>query len=173
MNQLLRISIQTYLLLQLKILEEGLLGKYKLKKLINSISPDIVHTHGSKTTSIIKSINNNAYKHVATVHGIKKNNKVYESADFVIGVSENALSGINTKKKVITNWWQPNLKNIQSNSKEFALAIGRLEKVKGFDLLISSWKNIKSNLIIIGSGQEKESLIQLIEQYNLSIKSKL
>ena len=149
------------------------LGKYKLKKLINEISPDIVHTHGSKTTSIIKSINNNAYKHVTTVHGIKKNSKVYESADFVIGVSENALSGIETKKKVITNWWRPELKNIQSNSKEFALAVGRLEKVKGFDLLISSWKNIKSNLIIIGSGQEKESLMQLIEQYNLSNKIKI
>ena len=149
------------------------LGKYKLKKLINKISPDIVHTHGSKATSIIKSINNNAYKHVATVHGIKKNTKVYECADFVIGVSENALSGINTKKKVITNWWQPDLKKIKSNTKEFALAVGRLEKVKGFDLLISSWRNIKSNLIIIGSGQEKESLMQLIEQYNLSNKIKI
>ena len=149
------------------------LGKYKLKKLINKISPDIVHTHGSKTTSIIKSINNNAYKHVATVHGIKKNIKVYESADFVIGVSENALSGINTKKKMITNWWQPDLKKIKSNTKEFALAVGRLEKVKGFDLLISSWRNIKTNLVIIGSGQEKESLIKLIEQYNLTKKIKI
>ena len=151
----------------------SLLGKYKLKKLINKISPDIVHTHGSKTTSIIKSINNNAYKHVATVHGIKKNTKVYECADFVIGVSENALSGINTKKKMITNWWQPDLKKIKSNTKEFALAVGRLEKVKGFDLLISSWRNIKTNLVIIGSGQEKDSLIKLIEQYNLTKKIKI
>ena len=149
------------------------LGKYKLKKLINRISPDIVHTHGNKTTSIIKSINNNAYKHVATVHGIKKNSKVYECADFVIGVSENALSGINTKKKMITNWWQPDLKKIKSNTKEFALAVGRLEKVKGFDLLISSWRNIKTNLVIIGSGQEKDSLIKLIEQYNLTKKIKI
>ena len=149
------------------------LGKYKLKKLINRISPDIVHTHGNKTTSIIKSINNNAYKHVATVHGIKKNTKVYECADFVIGVSENALSGINTKKKMITNWWQPDLKKIKSNTKEFALAVGRLEKVKGFDLLISSWRNIKTNLVIIGSGQEKDSLIKLIEQYNLTKKIKI
>ena len=148
------------------------LGKYKLKKLINKISPDIVHTHGSKTTSIIKSINNNAYKH-ATVHGIKKNTKVYECADFVIGVSENAISRINTKKKIITNWWQPNLKKIESNKKEFALAVGRLEKVKGFDLLISAWKNIKTNLVIIGSGQEKESLTKLIEKFNLSNKIKI
>lgn len=148
-------------------------GKYKLKKLLNSIEPDIVHTHGSKTTSIVKSINKNAYKHIATVHGIKKDIKVYESADFVIGVSENAISRINTKKKVITNWWQPNLKKIESGKKEFALAVGRLEKVKGFDLLISAWKNIKTNLVIIGSGQEKESLTKLIEKFNLSNKIKI
>ena len=148
-------------------------GKYKLKKLINNIAPDIVHTHGSKTTSIVKSINKNTYKHIATVHGIKKDIKVYESADFVIGVSENAISHINAKKKVITNWWQPNLKKIESSKKEFALAVGRLEKVKGFDLLISSWKNIKSNLVIIGSGQEKESLSKLIEEYDLNNKIKI
>ena len=31
-------------------------GKYKLKKLIKDIDPDIIHTHGSKTSSIISSI---------------------------------------------------------------------------------------------------------------------
>ena len=51
--------------------------------------------------------------------------------------------------------------------------MGRLEKVKGFDLLISSWRNIKTNLVIIGSGQEKDSLIKLIEQYNLTKKIKI
>jgi glycosyltransferase involved in cell wall biosynthesis len=51
--------------------------------------------------------------------------------------------------------------------------VGRLEKVKGFDLLISSWRNIKTNLVIIGSGQEKDSLIKLIEQYNLTKKIKI
>ena len=40
-------------------------GKYKLKKLLSQINPDIVHTHGSKTTSIISSINKKNYKHVA------------------------------------------------------------------------------------------------------------
>ena len=53
----------------------SLLGKYKLKRLLKQINPDIVHTHGSKTTSIISSINKKNYKHVATVHGIKKNKK--------------------------------------------------------------------------------------------------
>ena len=45
-----------------------------------------------------------------------------------------------------------------------------MEKVKGFDLLIQSWINIKDNLIIIGSGKEYDSLINLISQHNLDTK---
>ena len=151
----------------------SLWGKYKLKKLLNQINPDIVHTHGSKTTSIISSINKKNFKHVATVHGIKKNKKVYEKADLVIGVSKKTIKGIKNKSVVVTNWWNPKLVKFNSNKNEYALAIGRLEKVKGFDLLITSWKNIKSNLVIIGSGKEKQHLIDLIDQNNLSTRIKI
>ena len=53
------------------------------------------------------------------------------------------------------------------------MAIGRLEKIKGFDLLIPSWKNIDKELLIIGSGKEKENLMSLIEMYGLSKKIKI
>ena len=151
----------------------SLLGKYKLKKLLKQINPDIVHTHGSKTTSIISSINKKNYKHVATVHGIKKNKKVYEKANLVIGVSKKAIEGIKNKSVVITNWWYPKLVKFNLKKNEYALAIGRLEKVKGFDLLITSWKNIKTNLVIVGSGQEKQNLKNLINQNNLSTRIKI
>ena len=36
----------------------SIIGKYKLKKKLKRINPDVVHTHGSKTTSIINSIKN-------------------------------------------------------------------------------------------------------------------
>ena len=90
----------------------SLYGKYKLKKLLNKINPDIVHTHGSKTSSIISSINNNRFKHVATVHGIKKNKKVYEKADFIIGVSQKTINGLKNNVAVVTNWWNPSLNKI-------------------------------------------------------------
>ena len=151
----------------------SLLGKYKLKRLLKQINPDIVHTHGSKTTSIISSINKKNYKHVATVHGIKKNKKVYEKAKLVIGVSKKAIEGIKNKSVVITNWWYPKLVKFNLKKNEYALAIGRLEKVKGFDLLIRSWKNIKTNLVIVGSGQEKQNLKNLINQNNLSTRIKI
>ena len=151
----------------------SLFKKYKLKRLLKTINPDIVHTHGSKTASIISSINKGAFKHVATVHGVKKNKSVYESADYVIGVSDHVLDGIKTKSKVITNWWFPELKKLSSKQNKYALAVGRLEKVKGFDLLISSWVNIETNLIIVGSGKEKKNLLKLIDKYNLDEKIKI
>jgi len=148
-------------------------GKYKLKKLIKDIDPDIVHTHGSKTSSIISSIKTKNYKHVATIHGVKKNKKIYEKADLIIGVSDKALEGINHETICINNWWHPKLKKIQNKNNKYALAVGRLEKVKGFDLLIASWKNICANLVIIGSGKERNKLNELIEQNNLSGKVKI
>jgi len=151
----------------------SLYGKYKLNRLLKKINPDIVHTHGSKTSSIIASINKNNYKHVATVHGIKKNKKIYEKANFVIGVSQKSIEGISNNSKVISNWWYPKLSKFNSRKNDYALAIGRLEKVKGFDLLISSWINIKSNLIIVGSGKEKQKLIDLINKLNLNEKIKI
>ena len=152
------------------ISRRSLFGKYKLNKILKKINPDIVHTHGSKTASLISSINRNKYKHVATVHGVKKNKSMYEKSDFVIGVSQNAIEGINNLSRVITNWWYPKLSKFNKKNKKYALAIGRLEKVKGFDLLISSWINIKTNLIIIGSGKEKQNLINLIDKKNLTEK---
>ena len=148
-------------------------GKYKLKKLIKDIDPDIIHTHGSKTSSIISSIKTKNYKHVATIHGVKKNKKIYEKADLIIGVSDKALEGINHETICINNWWHPELKKIQNKNNKYALAVGRLEKVKGFDLLIASWKNICANLVIIGSGKERNNLNELIEQNNLSEKVKI
>ena len=152
------------------ISRRSIFGKNKLRKLLKNINPDIVHTHGSKTTSIISSINNNSYKHIATVHGIKKNKSIYERADFVIGVSQRAIEDIKSPSKIISNWWHPKLKKFKTNTKKYALAIGRLERVKGFDLLIESWANIQTNLVIVGSGKEKRNLVNLINEKKLSNK---
>ena len=151
----------------------SLYGIYKLKKLLNKINPDIVHTHGSKTSSIISSINNNRFKHVATVHGIKKNKKVYEKADFIIGVSQKTIDGLKNNVAVVTNWWNPSLNKFDHKKNEYALAIGRLEKVKGFDLLINSWANINTKLVIIGSGKEKNTLINMINTKGLNEKIRI
>ena len=151
----------------------SLIGKYQIKKLLKRIKPDIVHTHGAKTTAIISRINKNDFKHVATVHGVKKNTKIFEKPDFIIGVSDTVIRGINNKSLVISNWWHPNLYKFKDKNNKYALAIGRLEQVKGFDLLIPAWKKINKELLIVGSGKEKNKLLSLIKNNNLTKKIKI
>ena len=71
------------------------LGLLKLFLLIQKMNLDIIHTHGSKTSSIInllrKFIN---IKHVATAHGIKKKTTPFLKADKLITVSSKIQDSI-------------------------------------------------------------------------------
>ena len=146
-------------------------GLIKLLLKIHKIKPDIIHTHGSKTTSIINLIKKFIkIKHVATAHGIKNKTSVYKKATKLITVSQIAKESIDASSVVINNWYPPIVQGKKSLNNDYVLAVGRLEKVKGFDLLIQSWINIKDNLIIIGSGKEYNSLINLISHHNLDTK---
>ena len=147
------------------------IGLIKLLLKIHKIKPDIIHTHGSKTTSIINVIKKFLpIKHVATAHGIKNKTSVYKKATKLITVSQMVKESIEASSVVINNWYPPIVQDKKSLNNDYVLAVGRLEKVKGFDLLIQSWINIKDNLIIIGSGKEYDSLINLISQHNLDTK---
>jgi len=147
------------------------IGLIKLLLKIHKIKPDIIHTHGSKTTSVINIIKKFLpIKHVATAHGIKNKTSVYKKATKLITVSQMVKESIDASSVVINNWYPPIVQDKKSLNNDYVLAVGRLEKVKGFDLLIQSWINIKDNLIIIGSGKEYDSLINLISQHNLDTK---
>ena len=149
----------------------SLIGLIKLLLKINKIKPDIIHTHGSKTTSIINVIKKFLpIKHVATAHGIKNKTSVYKKATKLITVSQKVKESIDASSVVINNWYPPIVQDKKSLNNDYVLAVGRLEKVKGFDLLIQSWINIKDSLIIVGSGKEYDSLINLISQHNLDTK---
>ena len=147
----------------------------KLSLLIKDINPDIVHSHGTKTTKIINIVKYfTSFKHVSTIHGIKKNLNAYEKADLVIGVSSKTLSNLKVQSKVVSNWWSPLLNNNSDDkTNEYALSVGKLERVKGFDLLIKGWQNISSNLVIIGTGKEYTKLKSLISSYKLEGKIKI
>ena len=147
------------------------IGLIKLLLKIHKIKPDIIHTHGSKTTSIINLIKKIfKIKHVATAHGIKNKTSAYKKATRLITVSQIAKESIDASSVVINNWYPPIVQGKKSLNNDFVLAVGRLEKVKGFDLLIKSWVNIKEDLIIIGSGKEYDSLTNLITKNNLGTK---
>ena len=103
-----------------------------------------------------------------------KNLKVFDKVDLVIGVSSKVINNLRVKTKVVSNWWSPfYLNNDIKKVNEYALSVGKLEKAKGFDLLIKSWKDINLDLIIVGSGDEYKNLKSLISSYKLYNKIKI
>ena len=141
------------------------LGLLRLFFLIKEISPDIIHTHATKPTYMINKIKSFFnVKHVATIHGVKKNLDEFNKADFITVGNETYLDKLKNKNKlVVSNWALDPISYDSGSRKEYFLAIGRLVKEKGFDILINAWKDIDEKLIILGSGRLKKNLLKQIK----------
>ena len=158
--------------IEVKVVENisrrSIFGILSLILALRNIRPDIVHSHGSKTTSIINSVRRFIkLRHVASVHGIKSKTKVYNKAHRVIAGSQKIQDSLKTESSLVENWWHPSLPENINNTAEYVLAIGRLEPVKGFDLLIESWVNVNKKLLIVGDGPEHSKLNSLIDKHGL------
>ena len=161
-----------YTNIEVKLVENisrrSIFGILSLILVLRNIRPDIVHSHGSKTTSIINSVRRFIkLRHVASVHGIKSKTKVYNKAHRVIAGSQKIQDSLKTDSSLVENWWHPSLPENINNTAEYVLAIGRLEPVKGFDLLIESWVNVNKKLLIVGDGPEHSKLNSLIDKHGL------
>ena len=161
-----------YTNIEVKVVENisrrSIFGILSLILVLRDIRPDIVHSHGSKTTSIINSVRRFInLRHVASVHGIKSKIKVYNKAHRVIAGSQKIQDSLKTESSLVENWWHPSLPENINNTAEYVLAIGRLEPVKGFDLLIESWVNVNKKLLIVGDGPEHSKLNSLIDKHGL------
>ena len=141
------------------------IGLLRLFFLIKEISPNIIHTHAAKPTYMINKIKSFFnVKHVATIHGVKKNLDEFDKADFITVGNASYLDKLKNKNKlVISNWALDPTGYDPGSRKEYFLAIGRLVKEKGFDILINAWKDIDEKLIILGSGRLKKNLLKQIK----------
>ncbi len=139
---------------------------------------DLVHTHFAKSSEIFYRLNK-FFKitHVATKHNPRKGS-IFNKIKNVTAVSNDVAKSIKNKKvKVIYNGiLKRNIDNkLKVNDRFTIRAIGRLEKIKGFDVLICEMSKIKLdyNLEIVGDGIEYNNLNKLINELNLSNKIKL
>ena len=149
------------------------LNTYKLIKFLNQNNVSILHCHGAKASTIGKGVKIfSKIKVVSTIHGHKKNNNAFTNLDALIGVNKLLVENI-PKGTYIPNWFNPSHAGERSSRTGPIIAIGRLEPVKGFNLLIKSWINIQEDLEIIGSGPEEQNLHQLIHDLNLSDRIKI
>jgi len=150
---------------------------FKLHRLLQTLSPDILHAHGSKAATMIALPFFKTYTRIATVHGIKKHTHIFRRFDRLIAVSQKVADRLRPYPSVVIR----NGIRIPEvppppchNTPPTVLAIGRLAPVKGFSDLIKAWTRIKdARLQIAGDGTERERLETLIRQHNLQHRVQL
>ena len=157
---------------------------WQIAQTINQIQPNIVHAQAGKAASIIRWLKwlFRQIKFVATVHGTKKDISAYAAMDGVITVSQQLAEAFvnHPHLKVIYNGARasPKLNGrerkllraelLAAEDLPIVMAVGRLAPVKAFDVLLKAFVGIDARLVIVGDGDERESLQQLTEQLGLS-----
>lgn len=140
---------------------------------------DIVHAQGSKAAQMVAKIKwalPSRVKTVGTLHNQKRNVQAFRKLDHAIGVSK-ALSKDVDRVNCSTIYhglheafWSRDATTIKRNGRPVFLAIGRLVEAKGFDILLSAWKAVDADLLIVGEGPEKDRLEHQIKELGLADK---
>ncbi|CZE51355.1 glycosyltransferase [Campylobacter geochelonis] len=130
---------------------------------------EILHAHGAKAAQIgfvLEKILN--LKLVATKHNNRKG-KIFNRVKNVIAVSKQVASTINQPSRVLYFGISPKIITPILSDIFTITAVGRLDKIKGFDILISEAAklNFPFKLQIIGDGRERQNLENLIKKLNL------
>jgi len=141
-----------------------------------SKKPDIIHTHSAKATELIHSIASFISPiHVATKHNPRKA-KIFNKIHHVTAISKDVAKSIQRPNvKIIYNGITPvatPTKLLHTRGPFIISAIGRLDKIKGYDILIQECSKLSFDFIlnIIGDGNEKENLSKLIRDLKLEKK---
>lgn len=151
---------------------------WELRKKFLEIKPDIVHSHFAKATEIFYLLNRLLnIPHVATKHNPRKGN-IFNRVRNVIAVSDQVKKTINNPAvHVIHNALSPiSIAPRKLRPDKFTIAaVGRLDPIKGFDLLLRDLANldVKFLLKIIGSGSQLQYLKGLIKSLGLSDRVEL
>ena len=158
-----------------KIYEVGsFLKKYNIKKIINKIKPQIVHTHLGEAAKLVQK--SSEYKTVATMHMNYKNKDYRNSAAIIVSNNtqykeiKKKYSGELFKSYLWVKLPKPEIskkkliKSLNLPKKNFIFgSIGRFHPQKGFDVLIECFKEMNLDdctLILIGNGHEKYKFLE-------------
>lgn len=138
----------------------------------------VINTHGAKATQILYVLNKFLkIPNIATKHNNRKG-EIFNKVANVIAVSKEVKNSIKNKNiSLIYNGIEPEIIQNKKNKKNTfsIIAIGRLDKIKGFDILINEVSKLKFDFLleIIGDGKEKENLKKMIKNLKLDNKVKL
>ena len=151
-----------------------------LRRCLRRLSPDILHAQGNKAAQLAGKTGKLARVRVGTVHGTKSSHKAFDRLDRVIAVSPQIFRALQHPQKHLIYNGVDITRQLKNRDDGPALpkgninviAVGRLEPVKGFDVLIRAWSMLGKSaegcqLTIFGEGSERKPLEGLIRQSGL------
>lgn len=152
---------------------------YKIAKIIKQINPDIIHVHNTKELEVMHNAMYYLKKRIPIV-GTRHNpviKKKFALADLGVAVSDETKIYTNAKNNITIFNGIPfkKVKKFEKNNKFNIVGVGRLAPVKGFHTLIKalSFIDFDFKLNIIGEGEQKEELQNLINSLGLEKKIEL
>lgn len=149
----------------------------EIYRILKSCKVDVVHTHAAKAAILVRRVSALfSINHLATKHNSRRG-KIFDYLPFVSMVSQDGFWSVSPKRKqisrVIHNGIRPKRRKGTLENGNFRIAaIGRLDKIKGFDILIDqlSEVNIPYHLTIAGTGKERQALQKKIDTLGLQDK---
>ena len=146
----------------------------ELKKILQKISPDILHVHSAKAAEIAYKLSKlYSIPYIATKRNSERDSKkniYFDKAPFAVGVSREVTETINNPNKTtIYNGIEP-VRVVGKKERVFTIvAAGVLQPRKGFDDLIEqvAQLNFDFRLKIAGEGEQREELERLIGRLGL------
>lgn len=150
---------------------------FELYSVLKHIRPDIIHTHGAKGAMLVNRVNRFlACCHLATKHNDRKG-RIFNKLRWVSAVShkgrESVRSTVGGEVRVIVNGLHPEPVGERNIPENFTiLAVGRLDRIKGFDILLreASKFTFPFDLQIVGEGPEEGELKRLAAAMDLENK---
>ncbi|MDU3526244.1 glycosyltransferase family 4 protein [Clostridium sp.] len=99
----------------------------------------------------------------------------YKKIDAYIALTEfnkEKLSSLIPKEKIFVkpNFCEkPNIPIVPIEKRKYFMFLGRLDKLKGINLLVEAWKDIKDEeLVVVGTGPEEEYIKSFIKENNMT-----
>jgi len=148
---------------------------FEFMKLIKTIKPDIVHTHSAKASEIIYNLNKFVpLKQVATKRNPRKGS-IFNKIAHVTAISYDVANSISKEDvEIIYDGLVKETPIVEKSANPIftLLAVGRLDRIKGFDILIKEVAKLDFPfcLNIVGEGKERQKLEKLIVDLALSEK---
>jgi len=144
---------------------------WRLYRLICNINPHVVHAHANKAAAMagaVKPFLPKSIRMVATVHSQKRNVSAFRGFDHLIGVSHRVLEPLlAVPHSVVYNGIDlPSVTEKNSCCETFLIAedafvvcaVGRMEEVKNFSMLLEAIAPLDVTLLLVGEGSLTERL---------------